>query len=104
MSGVARMLKDRGFEVAGTDSTPGPEIDRLEAEGIDVTIGHNPAGLQQDHALILSDAIDLQTSPEVRRANELGVLLFRRSQALGWLLREKRVIAVTGTHGKTTTT
>jgi len=55
-------------------------------------------------AVILTDAIDLRTSPEVARARELGCSLFRRSQLLGWLLKGRKILAITGTHGKTTTT
>jgi UDP-N-acetylmuramate--L-alanine ligase len=104
MNALARMLKHRGYAVFGTDSTRSPETDRLIEEGIPVQIGHTGGSISDRHALVLSDAIDLDTSPEVARAKELGVPLFRRSQALGWLLRDRKVIAVTGTHGKTTTT
>lgn len=104
MSALARMLKHRGFTVEGTDSTQSPETDRLVAEGIAVRIGHSGEGITDQHAVVLTDAIDLSISPEVARAREVGAPIFRRSQALGWLLRDKKVIAVTGTHGKTTTT
>jgi UDP-N-acetylmuramate--alanine ligase len=46
----------------------------------------------------------LDSSPEVEAARDLGVPLLRRSQLLGWLLKGMRTIAITGTHGKTTTT
>lgn len=104
LSGVALMLKHRGFSVAGTDSTASSVTDDLIAQGIDVHIGHTGEFLKSGDALVLSDAIDLKTSPEVLRAKELGVPLYRRSQVLGWLLRDKKCICVTGTHGKTTTT
>lgn len=104
MSALARMLKHRGFRVRGTDSTMSPEVERLRSEGIEVRIGHSGEGLDPSDALVLTDAIDLEISPEVKRAKELGMPFFRRSQALGWLLKPYKVIAVTGTHGKTTTT
>lgn len=104
MSALARMLKRRGFEVRGTDSTASEVTDDLREEGIVVRIGHSGEGLKKNQAVILTDAIDLSLSPEVAKARELGCPLFRRSQALGWLLSGKRLIAVTGTHGKTTTT
>ncbi len=104
MSALARMLKHRGFKVAGTDSTPSETIDRMREEGIQITIGHSGEGISGSMGVILTDAIDLEVSPEVLRARELDLPLFRRSQALGWMLRGKRVIAITGTHGKTTTT
>jgi D-alanine--D-alanine ligase len=106
MSALARLLRDRGLEVLGSDSTVSPEVERLRAEGFEVRVGHSP--LEHAHAgetaLILSDAIPLDVSPEVASARQLGIPIFRRSQLLGWLLQGRRVIAVTGTHGKTTTT
>lgn len=104
MSALARMLKHRGHDVRGTDSTPSGETERLTDEAIPVTIGHTGQGIEADMALVVTDAIDLERSPEVARAVELGVPMVRRSQALGWVLRDRKVIAVTGTHGKTTTT
>jgi UDP-N-acetylmuramate--alanine ligase len=104
MSGIARMLHRRGFRVRGTDSTDGEGVHAVRALGIPVTLGHSASEIEAGDALVLTDAIDLQTSPEVARGVELGCKLFRRSQVLGWLLRDKKTIAVTGTHGKTTTT
>ncbi len=104
MSALARMLAHRGFAVRGTDAIAGPETDRLSAEGIAVRIGHSGEGLTSDDALVVTDAVDLDASPEVARARELGIPLVRRSQALGWVLRPYKTICVTGTHGKTTTT
>jgi UDP-N-acetylmuramate--L-alanine ligase len=104
MSGLAKMLRHRGLDVAGSDSTASVVTAELEAEGIRVRIGHSSEDIRPDQAVVLSDAIDLNASPEVERARELGCRLFRRSQLLGWLLKGKKVIAITGTHGKTTTT
>lgn len=104
MSALARMLNHRGFEVTGSDSTASTETDRLTDEGIYVRIGHSPLGIEPGMALILSDAIDLSQSPELAHAKELDIPIVRRSQALAWVLRDRKVIAVTGTHGKTTTT
>ncbi|MER3495969.1 MAG: UDP-N-acetylmuramate--L-alanine ligase, partial [Armatimonadota bacterium] len=114
MSALARMLLARGYEVAGSDSTPGPEVERLIAENIPVEIGHRDSALAALHAraqaageeigVIVTDAVDLENSPEVQYAHANDIPVARRSQALGWALKEYKVIAVTGTHGKTTTT
>lgn len=104
MSALAKMLLARGLTVSGSDSTASPVTAELMSEGISIRIGHDGEGVKKGDAIILTDAIDLNTSPEVARARELGCPLFRRSQLLGWLLQGRRVIAVTGTHGKTTTT
>lgn len=104
MSALARMLKHRGYAVRGSDASESPETKRLVAEGISVRIGHTGQGLTVQDAVVLTDAIDLATSPEVAMAKELSIPIVRRSQALGWALRRNKVIAITGTHGKTTTT
>ncbi len=104
MSAVARMLRARGFMVRGSDSTPSALLEALYGAGIDVRIGHSAEDIRPGDQVVFSDAIDLGQNPEASAAREQGCNLFRRSQILGWLLRSKKVIAVTGTHGKTTTT
>jgi D-alanine--D-alanine ligase len=104
MAGVARLLKGRGFRVRGTDLTASAVTEELGKAGIQVWIGHTGEPIEPGDAVILSDAIPLELSPEVARARELELPIYRRSQALGWLLQEKKTIAVTGSHGKTTTT
>ncbi|HLO99141.1 MAG TPA: UDP-N-acetylmuramate--L-alanine ligase, partial [Fimbriimonas sp.] len=110
MSALARMFAHRDYSVAGTDSTVSPETERLIEEGHQVFIGHTSSPLTEfvakhpDAALVVTDAIDLDNSPEYREGVALGIPIVRRSQALGWLLRNYKVLAVTGTHGKTTTT
>lgn len=110
MSALARMLQHRNFTVCGSDASRSVETERLEDEGFLVHIGHAAQPVLElakdveGLGLIVTDAIDLETSPEVAEARKLGLVIVRRSQALGWLLRPYKVIAVTGTHGKTTTT
>jgi D-alanine--D-alanine ligase len=104
MSGIARMLARRGRRVRGTDSSLSPVVQGLRAEGIEVIVGHTGDFIEPGDAVVLTDAIDLDASPEVSTARSLGCPLFRRSQALGWMLKHKRLVAVTGSHGKTTTT
>jgi D-alanine--D-alanine ligase len=104
---LALAYQKKGLAVAGSDSTRSEILSQLDREGVvSVSLGHDGVPVR-DHCadcLILTDAIDLRTSPEVAMARELGIPLFRRSQALAHLLRGKKVIAVTGSHGKTTTT
>lgn len=104
MSGLARLFRARGWRVRGSDAVETELTRRLEAEGIAVYVGDGSAHVGSGDVVVLSDAIDLAASPEVARAEGLGRPLLRRSQALGWLLRGYRTIAVTGTHGKTTVT
>ncbi|MGE0000458.1 MAG: D-alanine--D-alanine ligase [Fimbriimonadaceae bacterium] len=104
MSAIARMLRARGLEVGGADSVDSPILGVLREAGVTADVGDGAIGLQEGDALIVTDAVDLGSAPAVARARELGLPIFRRSQVLGWLLRGRRTIAVTGTHGKSTTT
>lgn len=105
MSGVARLLAHQGYLVRGTDAQDSHVVEGLRATGIPIRIGHGPVeNLHPGAALVVSDAIDLEASPEVKSAREANAVLVRRSQALAWALRDYRLIAVTGSHGKTTTT
>lgn len=110
MSALARMLAHRGYAVSGTDAMASQETTRLIEEGLDVSIGHSGVPVfafsqrPEKAALVVTDAIDIDRSPEVAEARKLGIPIVRRSQALGWLLKPYKIIAVTGTHGKTTTT
>lgn len=104
MSSLARMLARRGFAVAGSDGSGSAATQDLVDNGIPVRIGHTGAEIGPDDALIVSDAIDLDSNPDTLRAREIGAPTYRRSQLLGHVVRNHKVIAVTGTHGKTTTT
>ena len=101
MSGLVPLALKEGFMVSGSDAFETPITRGL---GVPITIGHFEALPDHVDALVLTDAIDLATNPEVQVARSRGLKLFRRSQLLGWLLRDHKVAAVTGTHGKTTTT
>lgn len=110
MSALARMLAHRGYAVAGTDAVSSQETTKLSDEGLDISIGHSGIPVfafsqrPEKVALVVTDAVDIARSPEIAEARKLGIPVVRRSQALGWILRPYKVIAVTGTHGKTTTT
>lgn len=103
MSAIAPLFASRGYLVAGSDAVDSEALAKLRAVGIDAQAGHGADRIRKGMTLVVSDAIDLGSSPEARKALELGLPMFRRSQALGALLAKKRLIAVTGTHGKTTT-
>lgn len=104
MSALAKLLQARGHVVSGTDASASPATEDLISHGFQVHIGHTADGIEKGMALVVTDAIDLDASPEVARAKELGLPIFRRSQILGWVLGRYRLVAITGTHGKTTTT
>lgn len=104
MSGVAQLLRDQGHFAQGCDAVASDEVIRLQNMGFAVAINPASAEFSQNTGVIVTDAVNLETDPIVLQAKDQGLKIFRRSQALGWLLRRHKVIAVTGTHGKTTTT
>ncbi|MDI9602912.1 MAG: UDP-N-acetylmuramate--L-alanine ligase [Acidobacteriota bacterium] len=102
MSALARLLSDRGIRVTGSDSRSSALTEALKASGIPVTIGHESANVGDARAIGYSTAIK-DTNPEILWAKEHGLPVYHRSELLGWLLSGHQTVAVSGTHGKTTT-
>jgi UDP-N-acetylmuramate--alanine ligase len=103
MSGIARLLMDRGLSVTGCDLKEGPGLASLRGEGSEVDIGHDPAHLGRADAVVVSTAIPA-SNPEIQAARDRGIPVLIRAQVLAALMAEHRGVAVAGTHGKTTTT
>ncbi|GGR46480.1 UDP-N-acetylmuramate--L-alanine ligase [Streptomyces roseolus] len=104
MSGIAKILAQRGAKVAGSDAKDSPTAEALRAHGVTVHLGHAAEHLADDaSAVVVSSAIRAD-NPELVRAAELGIPVVHRSDALASLMDGLTAIAVAGTHGKTTTT
>ena len=106
MSGIARIMLARGISVSGSDAMPSALLDDLNALGAHVHVGHAPANLGDLGAgdtLVLSSAIR-PDNPELAEATRRGMRVMHRAAALASVMTGRRVIAVAGTHGKTTTT
>jgi len=106
MSGIARIMLARGIGVSGSDAMPSALLDDLSAHGAQVHVGHSPANLVDLGAgdtLVLSSAIR-PDNPELAEATRRGMRVMHRAAALASVMTGRRVIAVAGTHGKTTTT
>lgn len=104
MSGIAHMMLDAGLAVSGSDRSGSATVDRLVERGAHVGIGHDAAHLPADvDAIVVTSAL-WPDNPELVAARERGIPVLHRSQALHVLARGKRVVAVAGAHGKTTTT
>jgi UDP-N-acetylmuramate--alanine ligase len=102
MRALAELLARRGVRVTGCDANPGA-TDDLEALGIKVSPGHDPAHVIGARELIVTSAMS-KDHPELAHARELGVPITRRAEALGRAVVGGKVIGIAGTHGKTTTT
>ena len=104
MSGIAKILAQRGAKVAGSDAKDSATADALRALGATVHIGHAAEHLADDATCVVVSSAIREDNPELARAAELGVPVVHRSDALARLMDGLRPIAVAGTHGKTTTT
>ncbi|MFE2528152.1 UDP-N-acetylmuramate--L-alanine ligase [Streptomyces sp. NPDC059382] len=104
MSGIAKILAQRGAEVAGSDSRDSETARALRAHGATVHIGHAAEHLADDSTCVVVSSAIRADNPELVRAAELGIPVVHRSDALAGLMDSPRAIAVAGTHGKTTTT
>jgi UDP-N-acetylmuramate--alanine ligase len=103
MSGIARLLLARGFEVTGSDLKASRGLEDLRALGASVFVGHSPGNVGEPDAVVVSSAIP-ESNAELSGARGRGIPVFARAQVLGALMSGKRSFAVSGTHGKTTTT
>ena len=103
MSGMARLLAARGCFVSGSDREPSETLRDLRAEGIKVFKGHHPDNVQGADLVILTAAVR-EDNPEIAEARRFGIPVMNRAVALGVMMEGKKGIAITGTHGKTTTT
>lgn len=102
MRALAELLARRGVTVTGCDANPG-SVDDLEELGIHVAVGHDPTHVTGVRDVVITSAMSKQ-HPEVLRAQELGIPVTRRAEALGSAVSGGRLVAIAGTHGKTTTT
>jgi UDP-N-acetylmuramate--alanine ligase len=103
MSGIAHMMIDAGLQVSGSDRDDGPYLQPLRDRGATITVGHDAANLGDADTVVFTSAIWPQ-NPEYLLAQQRGLTLLHRSQALHWLSRTRSVVSVAGAHGKTTTT
>lgn len=104
LSAIAEILLSRGYEVSGSDMKESGETTRLAGKGARVFIGHRAENADQADLLVYSSAVG-RDNPEMKRAEERGIPILSRAQMLGLLMKEyENSVAVSGTHGKTTTT
>ena len=103
MSGIAHLLLDKGVAVTGSDLSLSPVTAGLAAKGAGVQEGHAPSRVEGADLVVASAAVP-SDNPELRHATASGVPVLTRGEALAQLAEGHQIIAVAGTHGKTTTT
>ncbi|NLU74080.1 UDP-N-acetylmuramate--L-alanine ligase [Streptomyces sp. HNM0575] len=104
MSGIAKILAQRGARVQGSDARESVTAAALRGLGATVHIGHDAAHLAPDATGVVVSSAIRPDNPELAAARERGVPVVHRSDALAALMDACRPLAVAGTHGKTTTT
>jgi UDP-N-acetylmuramate--alanine ligase len=102
MSGIAKVLHDRGLAVTGSDLRMSRYAAALADSGVTVHVGHEAANLGDPEVVVVSTAIP-ETNPELAEARRRGLPVWQRAKMLAELAGDRRTIAVAGTHGKTST-
>ena len=103
MSGIAEILNDLGYLVQGSDIAINTNITRLKKKKIKVFIGHKKENIQDAELLVYSSAIKKSNS-ELKESKARNIPIISRAEALSQIANLKKTIAISGSHGKTTTT
>lgn len=103
MSAIAHVALELGVEVTGSDLVLSETTTRLEERGARVVRGHDASNILDPDAIVVSTAI-APDNPEVAEAKRRGIKVLHRAEMLAIIMEQKKGIAISGTHGKTTTT
>lgn len=103
MSAVARILIKEGCVVAGSDTHPSSLTSTLEKMGARINMKQDGSHMPSETDMVVISAAISEDNPDLETARKMGIKIVKYSQILGSLMKEKRGIAISGTHGKTTT-
>jgi UDP-N-acetylmuramate--alanine ligase len=103
MSGLARLLVEMGAVVSGSDAVDSPTLEELRGAGVVVSVGHDAEHLDGAEVVLWSPAVR-DDNVELTAARDRACTMLSRAQALAQLGESRRIIGLTGTHGKTTAT
>jgi UDP-N-acetylmuramate--alanine ligase len=103
MSGIAELLLNLGYTISGSDLKLSHITQRLEKKGAKIFQGHSKGQITDANVIVTSSAIALE-NPEVVQARQMGIPIIPRAEMLAELMRIKYSIAISGAHGKTSTT
>jgi UDP-N-acetylmuramate--alanine ligase len=103
MSGIAEVLVNLGYTVQGSDASENANVARLRGHGVKVSVGHKADNVDGAEVIVVSTAIK-RDNPELMAARAQRIPVVRRAEMLAELMRLKSCVAISGTHGKTTTT
>ncbi len=103
MSGIARIFLGSGYTVTGSDVRESDNVLKLRELGATIHIGHDATNVGDADTLVVTGAL-WEENPEYQLALANGLPVLHRAQALAWLINSRRLVAVAGAHGKTTST
>jgi UDP-N-acetylmuramate--alanine ligase len=104
ISAIARILNENKISIKGSDISKSALTDELEKEGIKVFDKHDESNLDEDTDIFIYTTAINQNNPEFLKAKKLKIESLTYAQALGEMSKNFKLIAISGTHGKTTTT
>jgi UDP-N-acetylmuramate--alanine ligase len=104
MSGIAEILLNQGFNISGSDMKSSENTEYLENLGAKVFIGHAKENIEEAEVVVYSSAVDPNLNPETSAAIKKGIPTIKRAVMLAEVARLNYCLAISGTHGKTTTT
>lgn len=103
-SSIAQILHETGSKVSGSDLVPSQITKGLKLKGLKVSYGHSEKNISKSHDLVIFSPAIPDDNPEILKAKKLKIKCINYAEALGELSKKHYTIAVTGTHGKSTTT
>jgi UDP-N-acetylmuramate--alanine ligase len=103
LSAIAKVLLEQGYQVSGSDLIKSDLFESVRSAGGTVFQGHDAEHIQGADLVVRSSAIP-DNNPEITAAKKAGVSVLKRSEFLGRMMEGKNVLAIAGSHGKTTTT
>lgn len=104
MSGVAKILRSRGLVVTGSDAADSAIIEELRAAGVQIKIGQVAENIPLDAEAVVHTSAVAATNPEYQEALRRHLPIFSYAEAVGEISRAYQTVAISGTHGKSTTT
>lgn len=102
LSAIARILVEMGVRVSGSDLQPSPILEELQAIGADVSLGHEGSRVTWVDVVVRTAAAP-DSNPELQAAEAQGIPILSRAEAMARLVADLKLVGVSGTHGKTTT-
>ena len=104
MSGIAELLHNQDFNITGSDLSKSSNVERLEKFGIRISIGHSSDNINELDLVVYSDAIP-EDNCELKEARKQNIICYSRAKMISQIAKLKSsTVAISGTHGKTTTT